>query len=166
MVTSSLPSNDEISDCIVDMQPKDDESIDISKTEESDEVVEVVEVVEEKKEGSKKVRVTLIVLGSLTGLIGLTFLLAFLLQRSLLYHPYTSEMVNPFEYGSFGKEIISDSLSRTSTKGWQTVEITTKDGEKLHSYMIFADKTIPDTPKNPFTILLLHGNAGNIVIFS
>lgn len=154
---SAFVNNDK-SDCILDIQPEVVEII-VENEEAENFVAE-----EKDTKTAKRFRITLFILGSIIGLIGLTFLIGYLTQKSYLYHPSKSKTKSPSEYSSllFGEEIQHGNGS-VPLKGWKNVEITTKDGETLHSYMIYADKELSDTPKNPITILLLHGNAGNIV---
>lgn len=155
----------DLEDCVIDIKGEKNESqieIESDTKNEKDGSSDSLEITA-KKGISKRARISLIGLGSFAGLIGLIFLLALLLQKTLLFHPDASKLVSPDEYPILGNEITTNVAGSIVKNGWKTVDIKTADGETLHNYWIYADKTLKETPQNPATILFLHGNAGNMV---
>lgn len=91
------------------------------------------------------------------GVVAIVVGILYVKQDSLLYHPVVpglprSPRDNPKGYRSPEERLLP----------FETHEIETEDGIKLHSWLILANN--PETPPSikPPTVLFFHGNAGNI----
>jgi hypothetical protein len=92
------------------------------------------------------------------GMFGMWLGHLYLNQNNVLYHPEQPQgMKRPMDIPPMAK--LGSPSMREPPLPFDTVYVSTEDGEKLHAWMIWAAKE-EDRSKVP-TLLFLHGNAGS-----